>query len=162
MKYSLHFVAGFLAQLPRQIVGGRFADQRFAATRRAVEQKAFRRRVLKFREEFAVNQRQFDRVLDRLQRFVLSADFFPRQLRHDIEIMITRFRMRQRFERHAIIRIDPHFVARFERRFRQLGRALQDRRLHSVLAADAEAIVAQHFGDSCHRSAPFRSRDRPR
>ena len=43
-----HFLAGFFAELFRQIVSGRFADQRLAATGRAVEKKTFRRGVLKF------------------------------------------------------------------------------------------------------------------
>ena len=47
----LHFLAGLFAELFRQIVGRRFADERLAAAGRAVKQKSFRRRVLKFLEQ---------------------------------------------------------------------------------------------------------------
>ena len=58
-----------------------------------------------------MQQRQFDRVLDRLQRRLLAADFFPRQLGHGIEIIFVRFRAREHLQRHAVIRVDPDFVA---------------------------------------------------
>ena len=82
MKYSFISVPAFLAQLLGQVVGRRFPDERLAATRRAVEQKTLGRGVLKFGEKLAVNQRQFDRILDRLQRLILPAYLFPRQLWH--------------------------------------------------------------------------------
>ena len=63
-----HLVARFFPELFRQIVSRRFADERLAAAGRAVKQKSFRSRVLKFLEQIAVEERQFDRVLDRLQR----------------------------------------------------------------------------------------------
>ena len=49
---SIH--AALRLDLPAQIVGGRFAEQRFAAARRAVEQKTFRHRVLETFEQVAV------------------------------------------------------------------------------------------------------------
>src|SRR5438093_10536613 len=54
------------------------ADERLATTRRAVEKKSFRRGVLEFFEKIDMQQRKLDRVLDRLERFLLAADFFPR------------------------------------------------------------------------------------
>ena len=50
----LHFHACFFSKLLRQIVGRCFADERLAATGRAVEQKTFRRDVLKFLEKIDV------------------------------------------------------------------------------------------------------------
>jgi hypothetical protein len=125
-EVSLHFAAAFFAKLFGQIVGGRFADERFAAARRAVEQETFRRRMLKFLKQLAVNERQLDRVLDRFQRLVLAAHFFPREFRDVVEVMLVRLRMRKHFERDAIIWIDSHFVASLEIRPCQLGGALQD------------------------------------
>ena len=86
-----HLLARFFAELFRQIVSGRFADERLAAAGRAVKQKAFRRGVLEVLEKILVQQRQLDRVADRLQRFFLAADFFPRQFRHGVEIIFARF-----------------------------------------------------------------------
>ncbi len=97
----LHFAAAFFAELLRQVVGGRFADECFAAAGRAVKQETFRGRMVKFFKQLAVDQRQLDRVLDRLQRLVLSAHFLPGQLRHVIEVMLVRLRMRKDFERDA-------------------------------------------------------------
>ena len=122
----LHFFAALLAQLLRQVVGRRFADQRLAAAGRAVEEKTFRRGVLKFREELPVNQGQLDRVPDGLQRLILSADFLPGKLGNVVEIMFAGLRAGKNLERYAIIRIDPHLVAGFESRLHQLSRALQD------------------------------------
>ncbi len=73
-----HVSARFAAELLRQVVGRRLADERLAAAGRPVEQKTFRRRVLEFLEQFLVQKRQLDRVADRLQRRLLAADFFPR------------------------------------------------------------------------------------
>ena len=145
------------AQLLRQVVSGRLADQRFAAARRAVKEEALRGGVLEFLEQLLMQERQLDRVADRLQRFLLAADFFPRQLRHVVEVMIARLRAGEQFERDPVIRIHPHFVAGFQRRLRQLRGALQDERLHPVLGADAEAIGAEHFGDLRHRPRGFKT-----
>ena len=110
----LHLVARFFPELFRQIVGRRFADERFAAAGRAVEQKSFRRGVLEFLEKLAVQERQLDRVLDRLERLVLAADFFPGQFRHVVEVMFARLRMGENFQGDPVIRIDPNFIAGFE------------------------------------------------
>src|SRR6266496_3399567 len=53
------------------------------------------------------------------------------------EIMLVRAGCRHHFQRHAIIGIHPHFVALFQRRFRQLRGTLQNQRLRSVFIADA-------------------------
>ena len=71
----LHLVARFFPKLFRQIVGGRFADERLAAAGRAIEQKTFRRGVLEFLEKLAVQKRQLDRVLDRLERWSCPPTF---------------------------------------------------------------------------------------
>ena len=88
-----HLLAGLLPELLRQIVGGRLADERLAAAGRAVEQEALRRGVLEFLEQLGVQQRQLDRVPDRLQRLLLAADFFPRQLGNVVEVILARLRM---------------------------------------------------------------------
>ena len=146
----LHLVARFFAELFRQVVSGGFADERFAAAGRAVEQKSFRRRVLEFLEKLAVDERQLDRVLDRLQRLVLSAHFFPGQFRHLVEVMLARLRMGQNFQRHAIIRIDPNFIAGLEGRLHQLGGALEDERLQSMFGADPQPVRPEHLRDFRH------------
>ena len=69
--------------------------------------------------------------------------------------MLARLRPRQHFDRDAVVRIDAHFVAGFQRRFGEPSGALKDGRLHPVLAADAEAICAQHFGDFRDRAGRF-------
>ena len=73
----LHLVARFFPELFRQIVSRGFADERLAAAGRAIKQKTFRSRVLELLEKLAVEKRQLDRVLDRLQRLILPADLFP-------------------------------------------------------------------------------------
>ena len=70
--------------------------------------------------------------------------------------------MRESFQRHAVIGIDAHFVAGFQRGFHQLGRTLQNQRLHAVFRTDAKPIVAEHLGDFRDRARPFQNRDRPR
>ena len=40
--------------------------------------------------------------------------------------MIARLRAGQQLERDAVVRIHAHVVTRFQRRFRELRRALQD------------------------------------
>ncbi len=52
----VHFRAGFFPELFREIVGGRFADERLAATRWAVEQETLGGRVLEFLEKIGVQQ----------------------------------------------------------------------------------------------------------
>ena len=89
MKYSRISAPDLAAELLREIVGGRFADERLAAAGRAVEEETFRRGVLELLEQIRVQQRQLDRVADRLERLLLAADFFPRQLGHVVEVMIV-------------------------------------------------------------------------
>ena len=113
MKYSRISVPAFLPKLLGQIVGGCFANERLAATRRTVEQKTFRRGMLKFLEKIGMQQRQLDRVFDRLERRLLAADLFPRQLWHSVEIMFVGFCAGEHLQRHPVIRIDANFVARF-------------------------------------------------
>src|SRR5882757_11502027 len=69
-----HLVPGFCAELLRQIECSRLADERLAAPRRAVKQKTFRRRMLKFREKVRMQEWQLDCVLDCLQRRFLATD----------------------------------------------------------------------------------------
>ncbi len=150
-----HLVARFLPELLRQIVSRGFADERLAAARRAVEQKTFRRRVVELLEKLAVEERQLDGVLDRLERLVLSADHFPGQLRHIVEVMLARLRVRKNFQRHPVIRIHPNFIAGFESRLHQLGGTLEDQRLQSMFGADPEPIGAEHLRDFRHRARCF-------
>ena len=142
-----HVVAGFFAELFGQVVSGRLADERFAAAGRAVKEKPFRCRVLKFFEKLGVDERQLDRILDRLQRLLLPADFFPRKLRHVVEVMFARLRMGEQLEGDAIIRIDPHLIAGFEARLHQLGGTLEDQRLQPMFGTHAEAIRPDHLGN---------------
>ena len=79
---------------------------------------------MKFLEKLDVEQRKLDCVLDRLERLVLPANFIPRQFWHLVEVMFARLRMGENFKRHPVIRIDPDFIAGFERRFHQLGGTL--------------------------------------
>ena len=86
-----HLSATFCAELLRQIECSRLADERFATARWTVKQKTFRCGVLKSCEKIRMQQRQLDRILDRLQRRFLAADSFPRQLRHRVEVVFIRF-----------------------------------------------------------------------
>ena len=108
-------------------------------------------------EKIRVQQRQLDRVPDRLERCLLAADFFPGQLGHFVEVMFVRLRAREHFERHPVIRIHPDFVACFQGRLRELRGALQDQRLRPVLRADAQSILAEDFGDLGHRPGGFKT-----
>src|SRR5207237_3033706 len=119
---------------------------------RVVEQETFWRGVLEFFEKRRVQKRQLDRVLDRLERVLLAAYFFPGQLRDNIEIMIARLRSGEQLEGDAVIAINSHFVAGFERRFRELRGTLQNNRVQPVLRADAQAIISQNFRDLAHRA----------
>src|SRR5437588_8681481 len=71
--------------------------------------------------------------------------------------MLVRFRARKHLERHPVIRIDPHLIARFQCRCCKIGRALQNDRLRSVLGTDAQSIFADHFGDFRDRSGRFKT-----
>ena len=82
--------------------------------------------MVKFFEQMRMQERQLDRILDRFNGSLLSADLRPGQFRHVIEIMLVRAGCRHHFQRHAIIGIHPHFVALFQRRFRQLRGTLQN------------------------------------
>ena len=144
-----------LRELFRQVVGRRLADERLAAAGRAVEEEALRRGVLEFLEQFLVQERQLDRVADRLERLLLAADFFPRQFGHFVEVMIARLRAREHFDRDPVVRVDAHVVARFQLLLGELRRALQDERLRPVLRADAQSIWTEDFGDLGHRPGGF-------
>ncbi len=111
--------------------------------------------MLEFLKQFLVQERQLDRVADRLKRFLLATDFFPGQFGHFVEVMITRLRAREQLERDPIIRIHPDVVARFQRRLGELRGALQDQRLRPVFRADAQSIRAEDFGDLGHRPGGF-------
>ena len=106
-----HLGSAFFSELLRQIERSRLADECFAAARRPIKQKTLRRGVMEFCKEIRMQKRQFDRVLDRLQGSFLAANFFPRQLRHRVEIIFVRFRAREHFQSHAVIRVNPDFVA---------------------------------------------------
>ena len=82
--------------------------------------------MLEFLEQFLVQERQLDRVADRLKRFLLAADFFPGQFGHFVEVMIARLRAREQLERDPIIRIHPDVVACFQTAPCELRGALQD------------------------------------
>ncbi len=150
-----HLVARFFPELLRQIVGGRFADERLAAAGRAVEQETFRRGMLELLEKLAVQQRQLDRVFDRLERLVLPADFFPGQFRHVVEVMFAGLRMGKHLQGDPVIRIDPNFVAGFELALHQLGGALENQRLQSMFRADPEAVGPEDLCDFRDRSGGF-------
>ena len=113
--------------------------------------------MLKFFEKIDMQKRELDRVLDCLKRRLLSAHFSPRQFRHDIEVMLVRFRAGEHLERHAVVWIDTHFVPRFQCRCCEIGRALEHHRLQSVLGTDPQSIVTQDFGDFRYRTRRFES-----
>jgi hypothetical protein len=131
------FFGRFLAQLPRQIVRRRLPDQRLAAPGWPVKQKSFRSGMVKFLEQMRMQKRQLDRILDRVDRSLLPADFRPGQFRDVIEIMFVRAGRRHHFQRHTIIGVHPYFVALFQRRFCQLRGTLQHQRLCPVFIANA-------------------------
>src|SRR4030095_12559195 len=97
-----HFHARFFTKLLRQVVGGRFSDQRFPATRGTVKEETFWRGVLKLFEKIDMQKWKLDRVLDCLKGRLLATNFFPRQLRNLIEIMLVRLCAREHFERHPV------------------------------------------------------------
>src|SRR5436305_1517433 len=80
----------FLAQLLRRIVRRRLPDQRLAAPGWPVKEKSFRSGMVKFLEQMRMQKRQLDRILDRVDRSLLPADFGPGQFRDVIEIMFVR------------------------------------------------------------------------
>ena len=113
--------------------------------------------MLEFLEKLAVQKRQLDRVLDRLERLVLSPDLLPGQFRHIVEVMLARLRMRKNFQRNPVIRIDPNFVAGFELALHQLGGALENQGLQSMFRADAEPVRAEDLGDLRDRTGGLES-----
>src|SRR2546427_5817 len=56
----LHVLAGLFAEFARQVVRRGLADECLAATRRAMQQKPFRLRVMKSLKQVAVEHRQLD------------------------------------------------------------------------------------------------------
>ena len=65
----LAVLAGFLADLESQVMGGGFAQEGFAAARGAVEQEALGHGVLEAPEQVGVQERQFDAIPDALHGF---------------------------------------------------------------------------------------------
>ena len=59
--------------------------------------------MLEFLKKIDMQERKLDRVLDRLQRRFLAADFVPGQLGHTVEIILVRFGAREHLQRHAIV-----------------------------------------------------------
>ena len=102
---------------------------------------------MKFREQMRMQQRELDRILNRFDGRFLPPDFRPRQFWHAIEVMFLRTRRRHHLQGHAIIGINPDFVALLHRRFRELGGPLQDHRLGPVFVADPQAIRPDHLSD---------------
>src|SRR5690606_11883515 len=67
-----------LPQVPRR----RLAKKRLAAPWRPVQEESLGHRVIEALEQIAPQERQFDRVTDRLHRLVLSPDGRPRKRVH--------------------------------------------------------------------------------
>ena len=78
-------LAGLLANLEAQVVRRGLAEQRLAAAGRAVEEKAFRDRMIKPFEQFRVQERQFDGIADALHGFLLATDVLPENRLHACE-----------------------------------------------------------------------------
>ena len=127
----------------------RFADQRLAAARRTVEEEAFRSGVLETLKEF-LGCSSGSSIASRIarERFLLATDFFPRQLRHFIEVILIAMRARaSSLDRDPVIRVRAHLVAHLQLLLHEQIAALQHQRLLPVLRADAESIRAQHLVD---------------
>ena len=85
-----HGRAALLRKHGGQVVSRGLSDERFAASGRAVEQESLGGLVLEAGKQFPVQQRQLHGVLDRRERLLLPAHFFPRQLRHRVQVVIVR------------------------------------------------------------------------
>ena len=140
-------MAGLLAQFAGQVEGRRFADERLAAARRAVEQEALRLGVVKAVEEVRMQQWQLDGVFDCLNGAGLSADPRPRQFGNGLEVEFLFLRRGEQFDGHTKRRIDADFVANLQFRAEQVAGALEDDRVQPVLLAHAKPAIFQDIGD---------------
>ena len=140
---AIHAGLGF--DLLPKIVRRGLAEQRFAATGRAVQQKTFRHRVLEPFEQVAMDKRQFDRVADGLHRLLLAADVRPGQLGHRLQGTFDALAHADDFEGDALVHVQADVHARLQLFFAEQRRTLQHQRHQAGFLADAQAAVRKQI-----------------
>jgi hypothetical protein len=143
------------AQLPRQVVGGRFAQQGLAAARGAMEQKTFRRRMPVGAKQVAVQKRQLDGIAHRPHRLRLAADLFPRKIRHPFQQMIPRLRLRHHLQRHPRRGIQPDLQPGLEPFLGQRTGPQDQKILHPAVLPHSQPAIGQQIENFRHRPAAF-------
>ena len=120
--------------------------------------------MLRIREQIRVQQRQLNGILNRVQSFLLPANFFPREFWHSVEIIILGMRSAKAILPRSDESDRPslhHQIFKFS--FIRLRTALNDDGLHShVPLPHPEPVTTDDFGYLCHWSARCHTRDRPR
>ena len=135
-----------------QIIRRRLPNQRLATPRRTVQQKPLGRTVLKPPEQLRMQHRHLNRIFNRLNRVLLSADLFPRQIRNFLQIKILHLGMRHLLQRHAKMRIDAHLLPRLQCLGLQIGPPQQNMRLRTVFLPHLQAPIVQHIDNFTHRT----------
>ena len=135
-----------------EVVGCSFANEGFAAARRAIEQEAFGSRVLELLKQFGMQSRQFNGVPYCLNGLLLAADPGPGHCGDFFEKVLLAVPGLETFEGHFERGIDADLVADLQLGFFEFGGAFQNQILNAVFAADAQTPLVQQIGDFGHRT----------
>ena len=146
-------LAGLVPDLEAQIVSRGLAEERLAATGRAVKQEALRDGMIEALEEFGVQEGQLDGIADALHGLLLAADLAPGDGLDFRERAVNALGLANHLDGHALVDVQPDFVALLELFLAQERGAGHDKIGDARLVADAQAVVGQQFGDLHDRAA---------
>src|SRR5207245_4616079 len=134
--------AGPLGDLLRERLGDRLGDQGLAAAGRPVEQDALRRLELVLVEQFRIEERQLDRVTDRLDLALEPPDVLVTDIRNLLEHELLDLFLREELGDDYRPRVEQHVVARAHRVLEEVSREVRD--VHLVAATeDQRPVIAQ-------------------
>lgn len=140
-----------------QVVSGRLAEQRFAATGRAVKQEALGHGVLEALEQIAMQEGHLNGVANGLHGLVLAADGRPRQVGDVFEQAFGPAAHAEHFEGDALVQVEADFHPGLELLLGQQRRALHHQRGEAGLLADAQAAVGEQFVDADNRAVAIKA-----
>jgi hypothetical protein len=154
------FLAATLGDLLGQRVGHRLGDHGLAAAGRAVEQDALRRAQLVLPEEVGVQERQLDRVADRLDLGMEAADVLVSDVGHLLQHELLDLALGDPLVRVRRAGLDHQRVACAERRADERLREVDDPLLvgvghHQRPVARTTCGVLQHLLEHDHLADPL-------
>ena len=149
-------LADLVGDLLGERVGDGLRDQRLAAPGRPVEQDALRRRQAVLGEQLVVQERQLDRVGDRLDLGVEAADVGVRDVGHLLEQQVLDLGAGQLLEQHVRARVEPQEVAAAQARATQHARQLAHPLLVGAPDDDRADAVLHHLLERDHLAGVLR------